>query len=98
MLVFLCCLIFWKNRSDANSNYSVRAHKSLFRFLSDDFLKGVLFQLSYVLCMSVHIGKIVSRPKIETNLWQKRDEIEKKKVNASFLQIFSFIGPLVPQK
>ena len=41
-------LIKWKNRSDACSNYSVRAHKALFRFLSDDFLKGMLFQLSYV--------------------------------------------------
>ena len=44
---FLFCLIKWKNRSDACSNYSVRAHKALFRFLSDDFLKGMLFQLSY---------------------------------------------------
>ena len=44
---FLFCLIKWKNRSDACSNYSVRAHKALFRFLSDDFLKGMLFQLSW---------------------------------------------------
>ena len=56
---FLFCLIKWKNRSDACSNYSVRAHKALFRFLSDDFLKGMLFQLSYdlvscILCWRSH--------------------------------------------
>ena len=44
---FLFCLIKRENRSDACSNYSVRAHKTLFCFLSDDFLKELLFQLSY---------------------------------------------------
>ena len=49
----LFCLIKWKNRGVACtcSNYSLRAHKALFHFLSHEFFKVMLFQLSYIVCI-----------------------------------------------